>query len=148
MPGHRTTLRLQPTRQAPRLARRAVRDASVDLPPETRHAALTVVSELVTNAVVHGTGVITVAIERRAGAVAIAVSDEGPHGLMMLTHATDADSGRGLTVVESLASAWGVRPSTDGPGKVVWARIGAIPSLPTARPDAEPLVADGAHFGT
>ncbi len=75
MPGNGTTLRLQPTRHAPGLARRAVREAGVGLRPETQQAAIIVISELVTNAVVRGAGMVTVAIERRVGAVAIAVNE-------------------------------------------------------------------------
>ncbi len=120
-------LRLQPTPNAPSLARQAVRDCGAQWPAATLHATLTVVSELVTNAFVHGDGVITVAIEPGSDAVAIAVGDNSPHHPSMLDSTPDAERGRGLAVVESLASAWGVRPSADGPGKTVWARIAAAP---------------------
>ena len=69
---------------------------------------------------------ITVVIECRSGAVAIAVGDESPHGLTMLNSAVDSESGRGLAVVERLSNAWGVRPSSDGDGKTVWVRLGQI----------------------
>jgi anti-sigma regulatory factor (Ser/Thr protein kinase) len=126
MPSASTTLRLQPTRHAPSLARQAVRDCGGELSAETLHAALTVMSELVTNAVLHGEGLVTVAIECRSDSMAIAVSDDSPDGLTMLNSGSDADGGRGLVVVEHLANAWGVRPAIDGHGKAVWARIGAI----------------------
>ena len=126
MPAGVTTLRLQPTRHAPALAREAVRDRGVGWPAETLQAALTVVSELVTNAVLHGAGLVTIAIECRFDAVAIAVTDEGNGGLTKLHQGVDADHGRGLAVVESLASAWGVRPAGDGCGKTVWVRLGDI----------------------
>lgn len=129
MPGGSCTLRLPPTRQAPSLARAAVRDCGDAWPVETLHAALIVVSELVTNAFVHGQGTITVAVECRFGAVAITVSDESPRGLMMLNHPADSDSGRGLAVVERLSSAWGVRPASEGPGKSVWVRLGEIATV-------------------
>jgi serine/threonine-protein kinase RsbW len=126
MPSASTTLRLQPTRQAPSLARQALRDCHANWPDETLHATLTVLSELVTNAVVHGDGVITVAIECRSDAVAVAVGDDGEGGPRIRNCSADADSGRGMVVVDSLASEWGVRPSSDGAGKAVWARIGAL----------------------
>lgn len=126
MPGASVTLRLQPTRHAPALAREAVRNCGAAWPEETLSTALILVSELVTNAFLHGEGMITVAVECRFGAVAIAVSDESPRGLMMLNHPTDSDTGRGLAVVERLSNAWGVRPSTNGLGKSVWVRLGEI----------------------
>lgn len=33
----------------------------------------------------------------------------------------DAESGRGLLIVEALAATWGVTPRADAPGKTVWA---------------------------
>ena len=126
MPTGCVSLQLQPTRHAPGLARQAVRDCGADWPEETLRVALIVVSELVTNALRHGEGMITVAIETRSQAVAIAVSDHGSRGLTMLNRPPDADEGRGLGVVEKLSTAWGVRPSSEGPGKAVWARLGDI----------------------
>lgn len=127
MPTPGSVLRLQPTRNAPSLARQAVRDCGARWPAATLYATLTVVSELVTNAFVHGEGVITVAVERGSDAVAVAVADDGPHHPTMLDSTPDAERGRGLVVVNNLASAWGVRPAADGPGKTVWARVSAAP---------------------
>jgi hypothetical protein len=49
---------------------------------------------------------------------------------------TDAESGRGLLIVTTLADEWGVTDRRHGPGKTVWA------SLKTARRPTESTVED------
>ena len=81
-----------------------------------------VVSELVTNAVVHGTGEITLDLTVAADAVRVEVADEAPAdlpGALPLT--PDSESGRGLFLVSKIARDWGVRAA--GGGKVVWADL-------------------------
>ncbi|MEV5754465.1 ATP-binding protein [Actinoallomurus sp. NPDC052308] len=36
----------------------------------------------------------------------------------------DAESGRGLFIVDACSNAWGCRPGKDGTGKVIWAALG------------------------
>jgi CheY-like chemotaxis protein/anti-sigma regulatory factor (Ser/Thr protein kinase) len=81
-----------------------------------------VVSELVTNALVHGES----ACELRAGlsdaALRLQVIDNG-HGMPDPQAATDTDEhGRGLLLVSVLSTAWGVELLPDG-GKIVWAEL-------------------------
>ncbi len=117
------TLRLLRTRHAPSLAREAVREFGAGWPAETLHNALLVVSELVTNVVLHGDGVIIVAVECRGESVAIAVRDEGDGGLMMLEQTADSESGYGLAIVDGITDVWGVRRVDQQPGKSVWCRL-------------------------
>lgn len=80
-----------------------------------------VVSELVTNAVLHGDGDITLDVTVGADAVHVAVGDADP-GLPAPVRAEPADeSGRGLLLVSRIATRWGVRPAETG--KVVWADL-------------------------
>ena len=81
-----------------------------------------VVSELVTNAVLHGLGDVTLelTVEPEAG-VRVEVSDDAPVSPPPAEYRPDAESGRGLLMVSRLASRWGMRP--EGPGKVVWADL-------------------------
>ena len=90
----------------------------------TREDLLLVVSELVTNAVVHGAEPIVVTMVRASERVRVEVTDgadeSSPHGNPRPP--TDAENGRGLSVVTRLAVAWGWRASP-GHGKTVWAEL-------------------------
>jgi anti-sigma regulatory factor (Ser/Thr protein kinase) len=123
------TRRLAPHPTAPRAARDLVSRALVDwrLSQQIPDACL-VVSELVTNAMIHaGTDIdLTLAEHRRS--VRVAVRDHG-HALRVERHGRSDEHGRGLGIVAELASAWGVLPHSDG-GKVVWAVFDAA-----ARPE-------------
>jgi anti-sigma regulatory factor (Ser/Thr protein kinase) len=78
------------------------------------------VSELVTNAVVHAGTPIRFALHRYGDAVRGEVSDRGA-ALPEVRHADeDAEGGRGLEIVTLFADAWGVELPEDGPGKTVW----------------------------
>jgi CheY-like chemotaxis protein len=90
------------------------------------------VSELVTNAVVHARSDAQVAVRLLPDALRIEVVDRGrPHlPAPSVPERADAESGRGLFLVEQLATAWGVEP-IDG-GKSVWFEV--------RRPDS-PVVA-------
>lgn len=114
------TRRLAPHPTAPRAARELVSRALVDwrLSQQIPDTCL-VVSELVTNAMIHaGTDIdVTVAEHRRS--VRVAVRDHS-HALPVEGHGRSDEHGRGLGIVAELANSWGVLPHSDG-GKVVWA---------------------------
>ncbi len=113
-------------------------EPSVDAPREARHLvarilgswgadrrliedAQLVVSELTTNAVVHGGTDLAVHVEPIPGGVKLAVEDGGPG----VPHQTDApvtaSAGRGLAIVDEIADRWGF--SGDSDGKLVWAEL-------------------------
>jgi DNA-binding NarL/FixJ family response regulator len=80
------------------------------------------VSELVTNAVVHAGSDVEVAVRLLADAVRIEVVDRSPMSPLAPGSPTeDAESGRGLLLVETMASAWGVEPIDHG--KSVWFEV-------------------------
>ncbi|MEX2658918.1 MAG: ATP-binding protein [Acidimicrobiales bacterium] len=77
-------------------------------------------SELVTNAIVHAGGRVRIRVTCEEGIVRVSVEDSS-NARPYRRRATEAAvTGRGLTLVEELASSWGVDPLLDGRGKSVW----------------------------
>jgi anti-sigma regulatory factor (Ser/Thr protein kinase) len=87
-----------------------------------------IVSELATNAVIHGDSPFRTSIERSADAVRIAVEDAGQGLPQSRTAPHDALDGRGVAIVEALARRWGC-DRLDG-GKVFWAELGIASAQP------------------
>ncbi|MDX2967172.1 ATP-binding protein [Streptomyces acidiscabies] len=80
-----------------------------------------IASELVTNAVVHGKGPVTVTLFHRPGRLVIDVFDTNPAAPQMSWAQDDDENGRGLAMVDRLALHCSWMPS--GRGKRVWAEI-------------------------
>jgi len=76
------------------------------------------VSEVATNALVHGNGDVQVRVVAEQSVLRVEVSDESPRLPVPRAAGLLEEGGRGLALVETLASDWGVRP--EGLGKVVW----------------------------
>jgi anti-sigma regulatory factor (Ser/Thr protein kinase) len=103
-------------------ARRVARDFfGGRLSDGTCDEVLLLVSELVTNAVVHARTPLTVRMHLHAGYLRVEVEDAGS-GTPGVHHASHAESrGRGLQLVAAISTRWGVlRRRADRPGKVVW----------------------------
>jgi anti-sigma regulatory factor (Ser/Thr protein kinase) len=86
-----------------------------------------VVSELVTNALLHGHGTPVVRLLDGGDHVRVEVCDDSP--LLPVSHRVTPTSGLGLRVVEQLSTAWGA--SRRGRGKVVWCELPAAPGPAT-----------------
>jgi anti-sigma regulatory factor (Ser/Thr protein kinase) len=99
------------------------------------------VSEVATNAVDHGAGDEIVVRVTSDGQVETAVHDQGTTGTPCAGEAApDAVRGRGLGLVQALASSWGVHPTRTG--KWVWFRLATQPgdsADPCARSAGRPL---------
>jgi anti-sigma regulatory factor (Ser/Thr protein kinase) len=104
---------------APALAREFLRSSScVAHHSAVVEDAVLLVSELVTNSVLHGGPPVVVAVECDGDALQVRVRD-GSTNLPERRHALHGDEGgRGLELVASLSAAWGVDPVPDG--KHVW----------------------------
>ncbi|MEV5931593.1 ATP-binding protein [Streptomyces sp. NPDC052079] len=127
-----TTLELLATPAEVSGVRRALRDYGTDVQ--------LCASELVTNVIQHlGEGVpVTIRVSRDdGGRTRLEVTDPDPRVLPVLHAAVDADaeSGRGLALVEALALRWGVVHSHPG-GKTVWCELGATAPESGAVPGA------------
>ncbi|MCD9899208.1 ATP-binding protein [Streptomyces sp. MT29] len=88
-------------------------------------AAVLIVSELVTNAVVHTASTRVVCELRCLGRrLRIAVQDQGHQpGGPRLRRCSDDEHGRGLLLVDTLSSAWGSHDAGDHSGRIVWAEL-------------------------
>ena len=128
-------------------ARRLVRSTVSDQGDLADDAEL-IISELVTNALLHGEPPVRVRVH--AGEVVrIEVRDTGRSAPIVLPRNTDAMTGRGLALVAALASSWGVDGDPTG-GKVVWAELSPEPRRQHAEPgdvDIDALLAAWADEG-
>jgi anti-sigma regulatory factor (Ser/Thr protein kinase) len=126
------TLELVPSLRAPRLARAFVADTltkwAVDA--EDGEAAQLVVSELVTNAVLHAPSspIITLELSMIDDALRVVVSDRNPEAPRRVQPDPGlSESGRGVRLVEALSDRWGTE--ANGPdGKTVWCELSAHPA--------------------
>ena len=100
-------------------ARQLVNSHTTSLGPQQREDAALMVSELVTNAVVHGVGAIWLRIDAEGDTARIEVADDG-NVAVAPSPEPGAHGGWGLRIVEQLADDWGV---LDGSTKV-WFRLG------------------------
>jgi anti-sigma regulatory factor (Ser/Thr protein kinase) len=121
------TLELQAARQAPRLARTFAADSleAWAIRTEDVEAVQLVVSELVTNAVLHApeSPTITLDLFMTGSAIRVMVSDHSPRQPEQ-RHPTrwSAESGRGVELVDTLADRWGTEPYPPS-GKTVWCEL-------------------------
>jgi anti-sigma regulatory factor (Ser/Thr protein kinase) len=111
--------------RAARMARDLLRtQASAVLSAAELEDALLLASEVVTNAVLHGTPPITLQVallELPPGArVSVTDSREEPPAVRVNDRA--ADAGRGMAVVDALATRWGVERLPEG-GKTIWFEV-------------------------
>jgi len=120
------------------MAREAVASSTQALPspPPEKDDCLTDVAELlatelISNAVRHTKGPAALRLRRRDGVLRVGEWDanpEPPDPAPALDQASlDAESGRGLTLVQACADVWGRHPLARGTdrGKYVWCDLGA-----------------------
>lgn len=118
---HEFLVALPSTDAAPAMARHLIAAACRGRPQQAVDIALILTSELVTNAVRHGSEPISLGISLAHGVLHVNVYDgsraaprPAPDGQ------PDSENGRGLLIVSELASDWGARSRAGSPGKIVW----------------------------
>lgn len=105
--------------EARRFVRETLRTWGLEILTE---AAVLVVSELATNAVLHARSAFTVRVRLdEAGTLRVEVLDTSATLPAPRAFSTAATTGRGLAIIEDLVSAWGVE-RVDG-GKAVWVEL-------------------------
>ncbi|MFF4752922.1 ATP-binding protein [Streptomyces sp. NPDC002514] len=122
---------------SPAQARRLTRDrlSGWSVCADTCDTAVLVISELVTNAIVHtASGRVVCELHDHDDVLRIAVRDEGcapgtPHPS---SQRSEEEHGRGLLLVGAMCRAWGAQEH--GPGLLVWAEL---PRQADSAPDAD-----------
>ena len=142
--GSRKAYVLPPDDHAPAVARAHLRSAAARWDDEVLDTALLATSELVTNAVRHGAGEVTLVLCTTSDTtLRIEVHDCGDtpvEGLFARQQDVDAaagsdvaastledESGRGLSIVGALATRWGVSQGPHRPGVTVWLELSLAP---------------------
>lgn len=122
------TLQLVPALRAPRAARAFVAETLTawNVRADEVEAAQLVVSELVTNAVLHAAGSPTISLDLHLtdGAVRVLVSDGslGEPDRRLRPDPRAGETGRGIWLVDAFAECWGTE--THGrDGKTVWCEL-------------------------
>jgi anti-sigma regulatory factor (Ser/Thr protein kinase) len=81
-------------------------------------------TELVTNSIKHGSGPVDVRLNARCDNLVLTVSDRSEQLPRRPDTSMDREAGRGIQIMESLATRWGVQPEPGG-GKSVWCEFAA-----------------------
>lgn len=125
----------------PRARRFAALSLGGETPGRVQDAEL-IVTELVTNALLHAGLPATLRVSRWDSRVRIEVEDAGRQMPVMGPQNTEAMTGRGLSLVATLADVWGIDPSPAG-GKIVWAELrgDALSAAAVPEVDVEALLA-------
>ena len=99
--------------------------------PELVEDAMLLVSELVSNAILHGRPMIRLSVSVSISRVEVEVADQGDRlpGPPVAVADPRQARGRGLHLVEQLSTDWGIRPQVPPPGKSVWFSISPDRSL-------------------
>jgi anti-sigma regulatory factor (Ser/Thr protein kinase) len=116
-------LDLPPTTDSVPVARRFVQARLVNRTADIDTATL-LVSEVVTNAVLHARTPVTLTVEVADEVVRITVRDGSPVQPRIHAFAPTSATGRGLRLLDRLAKRWGVYADPATGGKVVWFELG------------------------
>src|SRR5687768_14760881 len=103
-----TDVTLPPDTRSPSQARRFVSRVLAEEAQEPLASTVALlVSEMVTNAVLHARTEITVSVEYQGDWLRVEVADESPINPTVRSFSRQAATGRGLQLVEELADRWG-----------------------------------------
>jgi GAF domain-containing protein len=130
------TMTLPPTGRSAALARRQVERLLEDADLSGLvDEALLLVTELVTNAVVHAGTEIELRLETSSAGLRVEVIDRSPGSLPVINPAPaeTREGGRGVFLLDALATEWGTRHFSGG--KSVWFQLG-----PSREPVASPVL--------
>lgn len=104
-------------------ARHMVAEALGGVAQEVRDAAVLLAGEILTNAVVHGGGWFLIQVDTAPDWIYVEVADSTPGQPTVLHPSSEREHGRGMAIVDAIASAWGSEQR--GTHKVVWFELPA-----------------------
>lgn len=116
-----SALDLPPTTESVPVARRFVREILDDGTVDVDTAAL-LVSEVVTNAVLHARSPMSLRVSAEGDVARIEVTDGSPVPPRLHSFSNLSATGRGLRMLQQLSRAWGVELSESG--KTIWFEVG------------------------
>lgn len=91
------------------------------LPQETCEDAVLLVSEIVGNSLRHARSEARIRVDLIGRVMRVEVADDSPELPQLQNAPADATDGRGVRILEEVASRWGAdRRTVPPPGKVVW----------------------------
>ncbi|MGN6473343.1 MAG: ATP-binding protein [Mycobacteriales bacterium] len=111
--GRAQTLSLPGEPRDVQTARAFTRELLGSIPPSAGEDVLVVVNELVSNAVQHGVGPISLTITLEPSEVVVAVTDHGPGRPSFRQPTPQDERGRGLRIVQGLTATWDVEQAAD-----------------------------------
>jgi anti-sigma regulatory factor (Ser/Thr protein kinase) len=136
---------LSSTRRGARLARLLAAEElrNWEVPPSVTERAEQIVAELAANAALHGQvrgrGFrLTLTFGPATSTLRVEVTDARGERLPVLVSSPEAESGRGLLLVATLADRWGTEPFPPS-GKTVWAQLDCRPRCEPAGRPARPF---------
>ena len=109
--------------ESPRRARQFARNALAGADADMTDMVMLLVSEIVTNAVLHARSELRLLMTWNGPAVRVEVADLSPLLPAQRNFSAMATTGRGIQLVDEIADSWGLAPSDDG--KVVWFELTA-----------------------
>jgi anti-sigma regulatory factor (Ser/Thr protein kinase) len=109
-----------------RQSREFVIDALVDVPSDVQASIAMMVSELATNAFIHGGSGFEVTIERARAFIRVEVRDEGIGAPALQSPRPSEPHGRGLQIVMQLSNEWGISQEPGQAGKTVWFKVNIL----------------------
>jgi anti-sigma regulatory factor (Ser/Thr protein kinase) len=122
--GVGSSLTLDPQPSAVRKARAFVAKycEAHGYPSDVCETAVLLTSEAVTNAFTHGRSEARIAVAQVGDGLRIEVGDDNSRHPERASADVDALNGRGMTILELLATRWGIRD--EAYGKTVWFEVG------------------------
>ena len=128
-------LALPITSLAPRHARRHLATIGASWPADLLDVALLLTSELVTNALRYGNGDgIFLTVRHTPDTLRVEVQDANPAAPKLSRKPDTAlEQGRGLHLIDRLATRWGHTPAAEPAGKTVWFELDHGRAAPDGR---------------